>query len=138
MMRRKTFIAQTLVVCLCLGALFSVSCSGNSAKEDLAAKAAKEYYDALISGRYGEYVKGFANSDSLPPTYEEQLMVNAKQFMAQQKEEHGGIVDVRAVYSRTDSLQGTTEAFLLLCFSDSTKEEVVVPMVQLDNVWKMK
>lgn len=138
MMRKEKFIAQTAAVCLCLGTLFSASCSGDSDKDDLAAKAAKEYYDALLAGRYGEYVKGFANSDSLPPTYEEQLMVNAKQFMAQQKEEHGGIVDVRAVYSRTDSLQGTTEAFLLLCFPDSTKEEVVVPMVQNGEVWKMK
>ena len=138
MMQKKTFIAQTAAACLCLGTLFSASCSGDSEKEDLAVKAAKEYYDALIAGRYGEYVKGFANADSLPPTYDEQLATNAKQFMAQQKEEHGGIDSVRAVYSRTDSVEKTTEAFLLLCFSDSTKEEVVVPMTQQGSVWKMK
>lgn len=137
MMRRKTFIAQTAAVCLCLGALFLVAC-GSDVVEDKAAEAAKGYYDSLVEGRYADYVNGFSNAEGLPPSYVEQLVVNAKQFMAQQKEEHGGIREVRAVSSRTDSVQGRTDVFLLFCYADSTQEEVVVPMVEHNGVWMMK
>lgn len=137
MMRRKTFIAQTAAVCLCLGALFLVSC-GSDVVEDKAAEAAKGYYDSLVEGRYADYVNGFSNAEGLPPSYVEQLVVNAKQFMAQQKEEHGGIREVRTVSSRTDSVRGRTYVFLLFCYADSTQEEVVVPMVEHNGVWMMK
>ncbi len=137
MMCRRLVFAKTAAVCLCLGALFLASCGGD-AVEDKAAEAAKGYYDSLVEGRYADYVNGFSNAEGLPPSYVEQLVVNAKQFMAQQKEEHGGIREVRTVSSRADSVQGRTDVFLLFCYADSTQEEVVVPMVERDGVWMMK
>jgi hypothetical protein len=37
-----------------------------------------------------------------------------------------------------DSVQPTANAFLMLCFGDSTIEEVVVPMVKHEGKWLMK
>lgn len=125
------------VAVACSAALLLAACK-DEPKEDFAAKAAKAYYDSLVKGRYAEYVDGFCNADSLPQSYRDQLIVNAKQFAAQQLTDHGGIADVRTVTSRTDSVNGRTDVFLLLCFGDSTKEEVVVPMVECGGVWKMK
>lgn len=125
------------VVVACSACLLLAACK-DEPKEDFAAKAAKAYYDSLVQGRYAEYVDGFSNADSLPQSYRDQLVVNAKQFAAQQQSDHGGIADVRIVASRTDSINGRTDVFLLLCFGDSTKEEVVVPMVEHGGVWKMK
>lgn len=135
MMRRSVGLVRA--VAASASVLLMASCGGGT-KEDYAAKAAKDYYDNLVAGRYIDYVNGIADGDSLPPSYKEQLLVNAKQFMAQQKEEHGGIVDVRTISSQVDSLHGRTDVFLLICFADSTKEEVVVPMVEHGGVWKMK
>lgn len=118
--------------------LFVCSCGEEKRDDNAAARAAKEYYDCLVAGRYAEYLDGIADMDSLPPSYREQLLANAKQFMAQQKKEHDGIVDVRAVSVRTDSVARRTSAFIMLCFGDSAKEEVVVPMVERNGRWLMK
>ena len=95
-----------------------MSCGGNQgpSREDFAAKAAKEYYDSLIGGGYGYFTDGFNGTDSLPHHYREQLVVNAK----------------------TDSTTNITNVFLMLCFGDSINEEIVVPMVEVNGVWKMK
>lgn len=122
-------IVTLLLVCAC----------GEEKRDDFeAAKAAKEYYDHLLAGRYVEYLDGMADADSIPPSYREQLLANAKQFMTTQRQEHGDITSVNVVSARTDSISGITEAFLLLSFNDSTKEEVIIPMTQRNGHWLMK
>lgn len=117
--------------------LFAMGCSDKDEK-DYAAEAAKTYYDSLMAGGYGYYVDGFVDADSIPPSYREQLLVNAKQYAYQIKKVHHGVNDVRIVTSKVDSLTKKTDVFLMLCFGDSVNEEIVVPMVEKDDTWYMK
>lgn len=117
---------------------FLAGCSEEETPEQLAAKAAKAYYDHLAAGRCEEFVAGMADTDSLPPLYRSQLVDNAMQFVATQKSEHGGINAVRVVNAVSDTLGGGTNVFLVLCFGDSVNEEVVVPMVKRGESWKMR
>lgn len=125
---------------VCAGALLMMlSCTGKEmTKEDLAALAAKSYYDSLMAGGYAYYVDGFNDTDSLPPHYREQLIVNAKQFVLGQKEAHKGVERVRIINAETDTVTKVTNVFLALCFSDSITEEIVVPMVEKGGEWKMR
>lgn len=116
-----------------------LSCKGNKeTPADRAARAAKEYYDHLVAGRYADYLAGRVGTDSIPETYREQLLVNARQFMAQQTKEHGGISEIRVVRAEADSAGLSANVFLLFCFGDSVKEEVVVPMVASGERWMMR
>ena len=54
---------------------------------DVAAHAAKQYYDYLLEDKYEAFVDGQYRPDSIPASYREQLIVNAKMFVGQQKEE---------------------------------------------------
>lgn len=72
------------------------------------------------------------------PEYWSQLVDNCHQFMHQQKESHRGIHEVRIVNAKTDTLQKYVNVFMMLCFGDSTNEEVIVPMVDRDGRWYMK
>lgn len=131
-MRRLPFLLIALLA-------VAVSCKEEKpSPEELASRAAKEYYEHLAAGRYAEYLSGMAGTDSIPATYREQLLVNAKQFVARQQADHGGISEVRALNVVTDSVARRTDVFLLLCFGDSVKEEVVVPMVERDGRWLMR
>lgn len=124
---------------ICIAATALAACKGSDApREDLAAKAAQSYYSQLAKGDYEAFAKGIADGDSLPPAYRSQLIDAAKQLMATQRDEHGGIDSVAIVDSRTDSITRQTVALLTLCFADSLKEEVAVPMVERDGEWKMK
>ncbi|MGN0282499.1 MAG: hypothetical protein ACI4B3_09390 [Prevotella sp.] len=125
---------------LFLGAVLgfvAMGCSDGK-QRDYAAEAAKAYYDSLIVGGYGYYVDGFGRSDSIPPSYREQLLVNVKQYLHGIRETHRGVNEVRIVSSKVDSVTRTTNVFLMLCFGDSVNEEIVVPMIEKNGTWYMK
>ena len=105
---------------------------------ELAVRAAKVYYDYLIAGNFEAYVDGFYRPDSIPGSYREQLIVNAKQYMAGMKARHSGVSDIAVTRAETDTLGGYTNVFMLITFADSIREEIVVPMVKRGNEWKMK
>lgn len=115
-----------------------LSCGKEPSREELAGQAAKACYDHLIAGRYDEFVAATAGTDSLPAAYREQLVVNARQFVALQKSDHKGISSVEVLRAKTDSLSGQTCVFLIMCFGDSTREEIVVPMVEHNGRWMMR
>lgn len=124
------------------GALFS--CSKDAKPEDVALQAAKAYYDQLIHGDYAQFVAGTAGYDSLHESYREQLEVNMKQFIANQKATHVGIDSVVALRATIDTIKASgatttvADAFLALCYADSTREEVLVPMVKKGEIWMMR
>jgi hypothetical protein len=129
---RRFFILFAII------SVFLSSCSKKT-PEDAAGKAAEEYYNYLIEGKYDQYVAAMDNSEGVPEGYRQQLITMAKQFVAQQKEERGGLKSAKRVNSVIDSATHTkADAFLEVCYGDSTSEEVVVPMVLKDGKWKMK
>jgi hypothetical protein len=113
------------------------SCSSPS-KEELASLAAKGYYQHLIEGDIEHFLEGRMMADSLPADYRSQLIYGYSQFLAQQVKARGGINEVRVSRAFTDSTQQYTSVLLMLCYGDSTSEEVVVPMVERNGRWMMK
>ena len=103
-----------------------------------AAYFAKGYYERLIEGNYEGYVDALNYPDSIPPTYRSQLVLNAKLFTEKQKSIHGGWVGVEIAGCIKDSLLPTAQAILSLCYADSTREKVVVPMVERDGRWYIR
>ena len=106
--------------------------------EEQAALAAKGYYTHLAAGEYELFLQGKAGGDSLPGDYREQLLTAYKQFMAMQQRDHRGIREVTVSNARADTLLHYADVFLMLCYGDSTQEEIVVPMVEHDGRWRMR
>lgn len=132
-MRKKLII---ITVCTVFAAI--LSCSDNGKEDFAAAHAAKDYYDLLLKEKYDGFVDGMNFPDAITKNYREQLVANARMFVAEQQRLHKGMNEVRVVNCVNDSTQTTANAFLMLCFSDSTVEQVVVPMVKRDGRWFMK
>jgi len=128
----KPFYLLIALCCLLFAACNDVS------KEEQAALAAKGYYTHLISGEYDAFLEGRAMGDSLPDDYRSQLIEGYKQYIAQQQSARQGIKEVRVSRAYTDSLAHYTNVLLMLCYGDSTTEEVVVPMVECQGRWMMK
>lgn len=125
-----------------------MACSSDASQEKRAMTTAQKYYEQLVAGDYGSFVEGSVNSqDSLPAGYREQLMLNAKMYIERMQKEHQGILSVKAMRAKVDTLKApnsdeieaiTARAFLSLGFADSTKEEILVPMVLKDDVWYLR
>ena len=130
-MRKFAYIA-ILIIIVC-----GAACSSPT-REKLAALAAKGYYQHLIDGDYDHFVEGRVMADSLPVDYRSQLNDAYAQFLAQQFKSRGGIREVCVSRAFTDSTQNYTNVLLMLCYGDSTTEEVVVPMIERDGRWMMK
>ena len=125
----------TITVCVVIAAI--ISCSQE--KHDFAAaNAAKEYYDMLIDGKFDGFVDGMNYANPIPDSYREQLEMNARMFVNELNEDRKGLREVRVINCVTDSVLPAANAYLMLCFGDSTFEQVVVPIVKRDGRWWMK
>ena len=115
------------------------ACSKKEIKpEEMALRMAKVHYEQLLSGDYASFVDGMSYNDTVVPAYREQLITNMKMYIGQQKKEHQGIKQVLPLRAVHDTVNHTFNAFLMMCYNDSTKEQVVVPMVEKEGVWLMK
>lgn len=121
-----------------IGCMSILGCSGVTPEEQ-ASLAAKGYYEHLIHGEYEQFLQGKNGLDKhSEQNYWSQLIDNCHQFMHQQEQTHRGIHEVRVVNAKTDTLLKYTNVFMMLCFGDSTNEEIVVPMVECDGRWYMR
>ena len=100
--------------------------------------AAKGYYDLLLEGKYREFVAGYNQPNRLPDGYHDQLLMNAQMYVEQQQDEHKGIAKVNILNAKADTAHHVADVFLQMVYGDSTKEQVVVPMVEVKGEWKMR
>lgn len=104
----------------------------------LAAIAAKGYYDLLLEGKYQEFVAGYNQPNRLPDGYHDQLVMNAQMFVEQQQDEHKGMTKVQILNAKADTAHHVADVFLQIAYADSTKEQIAVPMVEVKGEWKMR
>ena len=129
---------RKLVYLVLLVFLAQLAACSSPTREELASLAAKGYYQHLIEGDFDHFLEGRVMADSLPDDYRSQLIDGYSQFLAQQVKARGGINEVRISRAYTDSTQQYTSVLLMLCYGDSTSEEVIVPMVEHNGRWMMK
>ena len=136
----RTKMKHLSATLLLAAATLLAACGGKEGKDpsELVGRTAKLYYDNLLHGHYAEFVDGHYRPDSIPDSYRRQLIDNMRMYVGQQNDEHHGLREVRVVRATADTVRREGNAFLMLCFNDSTKEEVVVPMVYVGGLWMMK
>ena len=119
-------------------AFLALCACSSSTPEEMASLAARGYYEHLLKGEFDKFLDGKAGSDSLPEAYREQLIAGYKQFLSQQNNLHNGINEIRVINAKRDTILNYTNVFLMLCFGDSTNEQVSVPMIEYNGSWRMR
>ena len=132
-MRRASFLLTTI------GALLLCAACSKPTPEQQAINTVMESYNGLLQGDYETFLNNRAGMDSIPASYREQLLVSYKQFIIQQQKAHQGIADLQPIRTELDSVQHLLLVYLQVIYADSTKEAIVVPMIENDEgQWKMK
>ena len=110
----KQQFRSLLFACTC--AFFIVACSGKdngSMAGELAGQAAKAYYDQLLHGDYDSFVAGRYQPDSIPASYREQLVANAKMFLGHESD-HGGIKEVKFLSAKADTSKHSSPLYMVI------------------------
>jgi hypothetical protein len=129
-----------------------MACSSPEAgQEERVMTTAQKYYEQLVAGDYNSFVEGsLMGQDSVPEVYKSQILLNAQMFMERMQSEHNGIKSVKALRAKVDTIklrvanepeavkEIVAQAYLSLGFADSTKEEIVVPMVLKNDIWYIR
>lgn len=122
-----------------LALLLLSSCKQEPPKPELiAAQTAKAYYEQLLQGHYADFVAGTYQPDSIPAAYRKALEDNARRFVHLQDSLHKGISKVDVAGATLQPKDSTVNAYLLFVFGDSTREQVLVPMVRRHQLWLMR
>ena len=124
---------KAIVYCLLSVCLFA--CKKGLMTHEAAREAAEEFYSMLIEGDYKGFVEGYADAENMPEDFRRQLTDATAQFMA--KDDMRSLCNVTAL---NDSLyaDSTAVVMLQLQFSDSTSEQIELPLVLTEEGWKMK
>lgn len=133
-MKSRNYI---LFVCL---AVVLASCSNEkqAEKHETPEEVALAAYNHLIKYEYEDYVKLVHSGDSITETYRQGLLATVKQFMARQNDEKKGIKSASVVDEKTVSNDNYALVMLILTYGDSTSEEVAVPVVKVNDVWRLR
>ena len=128
----RLFVAISIVLCVCLGVL---SCK-KEAPEDAAAQMALTCYQHLIAEEYDTNLQALVNYEHMPASYREELKALLAQYVRKEITERGGFSSVTV---NSDTIIGTrANVFLQLKFKDGSTEEISVPMIYDNNVWKLQ
>lgn len=129
---------KSILFLVFLVALGSCKKTEESDAGQLAAVAAKGYYDLLLEGKYQKFVAGVIQQGKIPQGYHDQQVLNAQMFMEQQQKDHKGISRVDILHANADTTHHVANVFLSFVYGDSTKEQVVIPMVEIHGEWRMR
>ena len=117
------------------------ACSSGGKGDELqppTAKEVMEYYELYRSGNYAEYVKAMQSCDNKPADFCKQMADALKQHAARIKEEKGGTVSAEFLRSELHAEHSAADAYLSVTYGDSTKEEIVLPLVFWQDKWRLK
>ena len=89
----------------------------------------------LIEGDYNGFVGGYADAKDMPEDFRSQLRDATAQFMA--SDDMRSLMNVSAI-SDSLSADSTAVVMLQLQFSDSTFEQIELPLVLTEGGWKMR
>ena len=137
--------------CFFISFMILAACSSEVSQEKRALATAQKYYEQLVAGDYNSFVEGsLMGQDSVPEVYKSQMLLNAQMFMERMQTEHRGIKSVKPLRATVDTIKLrvanepeavkdiVAQAYLSLGFADSTKEEIVVPMVLKNDIWYIR
>ena len=117
------------------------ACSPGGKGEGLQPPTADEvmaYYELYRCGNYSDYVKAMQSCDDKPADFCKQMADALKQHAARIKAEKGGAVSAEFLRTEMHAEHSAADAYLSVTYGDSTKEEIILPLVFWQDQWRLK
>lgn len=132
---------KTLVPVLCAILLVLSACSKESASDANTLPTDAEVvqmYNHYIQREYGVYVDQMESLDQKPTTYRAQMVNLMKQLRHRQDSLHGGPLSCRVIKMEQSHDSNYCNVFLEITFNDRSYEQILLPLVRKDDIWRLK
>ena len=134
MTKRLVFLLTIVLLAAC----GSTPTDSKLTPEEEASYAAKKLYQALYQGDCETFLDNRLQAGEMPDSYRKAMLTNLKQHVAKTQAAHHGVDKIDISHAVMDTTLHVMQVFLILNYSDTTKEEIVVPMVEDNGEWKLK
>jgi hypothetical protein len=123
--------------------LFLLSACGGNSRVDLSEKsstgarrAAEYFYSLLVKGDAKMYVDNMSQSSEMDSCKYSQFVDLIDQFLYEEKEIRGGILVANATEDKM--IDTISMVYLDVLFGDSTREEIMLPLVYSRGRWWLR
>lgn len=96
------------------------------------------YYNLRVSGRYADYVRAMASCDKATPAYRAGIEKMLRHHQTQINREKQGVSHVEVLRTEMHHGDRLAQVFLQVTYNDSTKEEVLFPLVHDGQRWRIQ
>lgn len=134
----RWMIRLSFIACIFAFLLAACSKAPASSPEELASASAKSSYEALYNHHPELFLNGRAGANEMPQSYRHQLLDAYRLHTKEVDGKHQGVKRITVSHAQRDSTLQLIQVFLMLEYGDSTREEIVVPMVEHHGQWLMK
>ena len=125
---------KTRLFILCTFSLIAFSsCKKDNLEEP--AQAAENYFNYIIESDLEKYVAGMARYGSLPEPQRKETLDLVRQYVNREKNERGGMKSVTVVETSTEG--DTANVLLAVTYGNETVEEILLPLVKIDGIWRL-
>ena len=125
------------LVCVFISVLSVLSCSKGRDLADFSSSgaegAAEYFYGMLASGQAQSYVDNMQDASAMDSCKYAQFVDLMEQFLHEEKELRGGILSATA--ERDTMVDTISMVYLNVHFGDSTREEIILPVVYTRGRW---
>ncbi len=97
-----------------------------------------EMYGHYINGEFDAYVGYMESLDHVTEEYRSQMAALFKQRHRAQVEENGGPIACRLIDVKPNDSCTYAEVYVEVTFKDRTYEEIMLPMVRVNDVWRLR
>lgn len=97
-----------------------------------------QMYNHYIQREYAVYVDQMESLDHKPEDYRKQMIDLMKQLRHRQDSIHGGPLSCRVMKFEPSADSKYCSVFLEVTFKDRSFEQILLPMVRKDDVWRLK
>lgn len=96
------------------------------------------YYTLRTKGDFDRYVASMQSCANQPPEYKQRIVNMLRHHQAEINKHRKGISHVEVVRTERHARDSMANAFLSVTFNDSTREEVMLPLVYHEGKWMIQ
>lgn len=93
------------------------------------------YYNLQANGHFDEYIEAMHSCKGTTPEYKQHIKKLLQQHFKEILQTKKGVHHVKVVRAETNKQNNMANVFLNVTYNDSTQEEVMFPLVYVNNEW---